>query len=347
MIDYMMHQRIRENPITGGPSTCARTIHQADLVYAGKRLLDGLNWNGVAMVEFKRNQEGKIFLMEINPKFWGSLDLAISSGVDFPLLVAEITLMNLDTPIKYHATASKFQWPFDGDFKLALKHPKLMPSILLDFINPKVKKNIYLRDLSPTVNGMINSVVILLMRFRILKTLRSLSFKVNSEGLKFGIFRWVTEITGVPFSRYSRVNEYLYIGGRLSRIGVYYLRFHGFRGILNLQSEFDDRQFGLKSFTYRHIKCQEFSGISIQDLSQSIDFIKSISKKKQKIYVHCAEGVGRAPTIATAFLMSEGQELTSAILLVKKSRPFINILDTQIRCLEDYSKYQKPNTFLK
>ena len=347
MIDYMMHQRIREDPITGGPSTCARTIHEADLVYTGKRLLDELNWNGIAMVEFKRNHEGKIFLMEINPKFWGSLDLAISSGVNFPLIAAEIALMNLDTPVNYHATVSKFQWPFNGDFKLALKHPKLMPSILLDFINPKVKKNIYLRDFSPTINGMINSIVMSLLRFRFLKTLRSLSSKVNSEGLKFGIFRWVTEMTGVPLSRYSRVNEYLYIGGKLSRIGVYYLRLHGFKGILNLQSEFDDRHFGLSAFNYRHIKCQEFSGISIPDLSQGVDFIKFVTGKKQKIYVHCAEGVGRAPTIATALLMSEGQELSSAISLVKKSRPFINILDTQIDSLMDYAKYQKPNTFFK
>jgi protein-tyrosine phosphatase len=347
MIDYMMHRRIREDPITGGPSTCAKTIHETDLLHTGKRLLDELNWNGIAMVEFKRNHEGKIFLMEINPKFWGSLDLAISSGVDFPSLVAEIAFMNLRTPVKYHATAVKFQWPFDGDLKLALKHPTLMHSIIMDFINPKVKKNIYLRDPSPTINGIFNSFVMLLMRFRILKALKSLSYKVNSEGLKFGFFRWATEITGIPVSRYSRVNEFLYIGGKLSKVGVFYLRIHQFKAILNLQSEFDDRKFSLKGFDYRHIKCQEFSGIPILELSEGVNFIKSVSKKKQKVYVHCAEGVGRAPTMATAFLISEGQELSSAVLQVKKSRPFINILDIQIRSLEDYAKHQNLDTFRK
>jgi predicted ATP-grasp superfamily ATP-dependent carboligase len=339
LIDYMMHERIREDPITGGPSTCARSIYREDLVYAGKGLLDELKWNGVAMVEFKRNCDGKIFLMEINPKFWGSLDLAISSGVDFPLLYAEIALRNLDTSFEYHASASKFQWPFDGDFKLALKHPKLMPSILLDFINPNVKKNIYLQDLSPTINGLLNRFMIFLVRFKLLKMFSSLSFKVNSEGLRFGFFRWITEITGIPLSRYSRVNDFLYIGGRLSKIGVYYLKFHRFKAILNLQSEFDDRQLGLKGLNYLHIKCQEFAGISIQDLSRGTEFIKSASDKKHKIYVHCAEGVGRAPTMASAFLISEGQELSTALSQVKRSRPFINILDSQICSLEDYAKH--------
>ena len=43
-----------------------------------------LAWHGVAMVECKRTPEGDFVLMEINAKFWGSHDLALAAGVNFP-----------------------------------------------------------------------------------------------------------------------------------------------------------------------------------------------------------------------------------------------------------------------
>jgi predicted ATP-grasp superfamily ATP-dependent carboligase len=53
-----------------------------------QQLLAHLGWHGVAMVEFKYDPETKKYwLMEVNPRFWGSLALAIASGVDFPWLL--------------------------------------------------------------------------------------------------------------------------------------------------------------------------------------------------------------------------------------------------------------------
>lgn len=54
-----------------------------------------LNWSGVAMVEFKVNKENnKVVLMEINGRFWGSLPLAVNSGVDFPLYLFNMMVYN-------------------------------------------------------------------------------------------------------------------------------------------------------------------------------------------------------------------------------------------------------------
>ena len=44
-----------------------------------------LKWHGVAMVEFKRDaRDGVSKLLEINGRFWGSLQLSVDAGVDFP-----------------------------------------------------------------------------------------------------------------------------------------------------------------------------------------------------------------------------------------------------------------------
>jgi predicted ATP-grasp superfamily ATP-dependent carboligase len=88
-----MHRRLRETPPSGGPSSCAVSIFENDLKSAGIKLLDHLQWHGVAMAEFKRDaKSSQLYLLEINPKFWGSLDLALDSGVDFPALAARVAL---------------------------------------------------------------------------------------------------------------------------------------------------------------------------------------------------------------------------------------------------------------
>jgi len=345
LIDFMMHERLREYPSTGGPSTKAKTIYREDLLKAGKKLLDQLNWHGIAMVEFKRDKNNKLFLMEINPKFWGSLDLALASGVNFPKLAAQISLGKKLQPLAYHAQEITFQWPFDGDLKLGFSSPKLLPKIVSDLLNPKIKKNIYMNDLSPTLNTIVNNLVNQLLHRRLFLHLNKLAHKINSEGLKFGVIRWFTELTGIPNLKYSRIVRGLYVGGRLSKIGIFFLRLNGFKSILNLRNEFDDKNLGIDGFKYSHIRCEEFQPIMTQDFQTGVRFINQELKDSRKIYIHCAEGVSRAPSFAAAYFISQGLPLESAVNSIKGKRPFINILDGQINSLREFEKTYKHNKF--
>jgi predicted ATP-grasp superfamily ATP-dependent carboligase len=85
------HRRIREKPPSGGVSVYSESIAVRDDVREySLTLLRELNWSGIAMVEFKLDHRmNKPVLMEINGRFWGSLQLAIDSGVDFPKLLVE------------------------------------------------------------------------------------------------------------------------------------------------------------------------------------------------------------------------------------------------------------------
>ena len=56
-----------------------------------EKLLIALHWHGVAMVEFKLDGQGQYWLMEINPRLWGSLALSIDAGVDFPMGLLQIS----------------------------------------------------------------------------------------------------------------------------------------------------------------------------------------------------------------------------------------------------------------
>jgi len=97
------HKRIREYPITGGPSTCRTSIRFPRMERYAIKLLKHLKWHGVAMVEFKvESITGTPFLLEVNPRFWGSLYQAIESGVDFPYLLYKMAVEgDVDSTFSY------------------------------------------------------------------------------------------------------------------------------------------------------------------------------------------------------------------------------------------------------
>jgi len=82
-LSYFMHKRIHEYPVTGGSSSFAMSIFNEELKSAGLKILDSLKWNGIAMVEFKLTNKNELFLIEINPKFWGSYELSEKCGINF------------------------------------------------------------------------------------------------------------------------------------------------------------------------------------------------------------------------------------------------------------------------
>lgn len=94
---HFVHERLHELPLTGGASTYRQAIEaRPDLVDPAERLLRALNWHGVAMVEFKLTNTGELYLVEINPRLWGSLALSIDAGVNFP---AGLLAISAGTPV--------------------------------------------------------------------------------------------------------------------------------------------------------------------------------------------------------------------------------------------------------
>jgi len=147
-----MHKRIREYPMTGGPSTVAESIYDEELKRQGLLLLEALNWHGVAMVEFKKDSRDNEFkLMEINPKFWGSLDLATASGVDFPYLTAKMAMDGDIEPLFAYKTGVRFRWLFPDDTMHLLSNPGCLGTFLRDFFDKDTQTNIWPGDILPNL----------------------------------------------------------------------------------------------------------------------------------------------------------------------------------------------------
>ncbi|RKY12507.1 MAG: hypothetical protein DRP65_00950 [Planctomycetota bacterium] len=147
-----MHRRIREFPPSGGFSCCAESVFNEELKYYGLKILDHLKWHGIVMVEFRRRRaDNKFFFLELNPKFWGSLELALASGANFPDLIARIAAGEESGYSETYNVGLRFHWPLDGDIKHAFKKPAHAGSIIRDCLNPSVKSNIYFADPMPVI----------------------------------------------------------------------------------------------------------------------------------------------------------------------------------------------------
>lgn len=88
-----IHERLHEYPLQGGASTLRRaSSSDPELLELTHRLLQPLRWHGVAMVEWRRAPDGRLCLMEINPRLWGSLPLTLAAGVNIPVAMFEMAM---------------------------------------------------------------------------------------------------------------------------------------------------------------------------------------------------------------------------------------------------------------
>jgi predicted ATP-grasp superfamily ATP-dependent carboligase len=111
------HRRLREKPPSGGVSVYRESIPPPpDLLARSEELLARFDWEGVAMVEYKVDAcSGTPYLMEINGRFWGSLQLAIDAGVDFPRLLLACALGHCAPEVRTYRAGIRSRWWW-GDF---------------------------------------------------------------------------------------------------------------------------------------------------------------------------------------------------------------------------------------
>jgi predicted ATP-grasp superfamily ATP-dependent carboligase len=131
------YKRLREYPVHGGPSTLRESTHEPQLLATAVRLLEALDWYGVAMVEFKLDpRDNTAKLMEINPRFWGSLELANAAGINFPWLLYQMAMGVPIEPQFEYAAGVRCRWLVPGDILHFLANPsrlRLQPSFFSFF----------------------------------------------------------------------------------------------------------------------------------------------------------------------------------------------------------------------
>lgn len=106
------HRRLREKPPSGGVSVLRDSVPlDRELVEKSCALLRKMQWQGVAMVECKVDErDGRGKLMEVNGRFWGSLQLAADAGVNFPLMLYRLATGEAVEPQFEYRVGVKSRW---------------------------------------------------------------------------------------------------------------------------------------------------------------------------------------------------------------------------------------------
>jgi predicted ATP-grasp superfamily ATP-dependent carboligase len=120
LVAAFAHERLRDVRPTGSGSSLRRSIALDNrLREPTMRLLTAFAWHGPAMVEFRDDGVGEPFLMEINGRFWGSLQLGVDAGVDFPRLWVSILAGEHPAPVERYREGVTLRWLW-GDVKRVL-----------------------------------------------------------------------------------------------------------------------------------------------------------------------------------------------------------------------------------
>jgi predicted ATP-grasp superfamily ATP-dependent carboligase len=135
--------RIRTYPVAAGPNVVGQGVDRPDIRDLGLRILRHLKWEGPAQVEFRIDpRDNQPVLMEINPRFWGSMYLGIISGVDFPYLFYRMATEGDIEPVTSYRTDLRARWFWPGDILHLIFTPhrlRTLPDWLCGFIDPKTK----------------------------------------------------------------------------------------------------------------------------------------------------------------------------------------------------------------
>lgn len=142
-IAFFSHRRLREKPPWGGVSVLSESVDiNPRLLNHARALLDKVGWHGIAMVEFKVSEDGTPYLMEVNTRFWGSLQLAVDAGVDFPWLLYRVACGEHPAPVEQYQTGTRLRWLLGDLDSLYLSLRKARSSLgqkiqaLLQFLTP-------------------------------------------------------------------------------------------------------------------------------------------------------------------------------------------------------------------
>jgi len=138
VVAYFMLESKRAFPTTGGTPAKAFSIFDPELKDFGFKIIQTTNWSGMVGLDTKQDHKSKkYYLLDFNPRFAGTIALAVRSGVDFPYLLYKLVVEGkkeyvLDYKKKCYRSL------FREDLFYAANKPLSIPKLLIEFLEPRV-----------------------------------------------------------------------------------------------------------------------------------------------------------------------------------------------------------------
>lgn len=153
---------------------------------------------------------------------------------------------------------------------------------------------------------------------------------------------WATDhlvriVTGAPIRDVSQITPELHVGGQYRQRGWGRLKRRGVTAVVNMRIEFDDEAAGIAPRRYLYLPTVDDRPPSLEHLRAGVDFMLEEIERGGGVYVHCGAGVGRAPSMAAAYLVSTGRTPDEAWAKIREVRPFIRPKPEQVAQIERFA----------
>lgn len=80
-------RKIRQYPTEFGVGTMVESIHYPELADLGLKFFNGIGYRGIGSIEFKKDdRDGKLKMIELNPRLWQQNIHPTICGINFPLI---------------------------------------------------------------------------------------------------------------------------------------------------------------------------------------------------------------------------------------------------------------------
>jgi len=172
--------------------------------------------------------------------------------------------------------------------------------------------------------------------------MRILQERLIEQGLRVTAL-WAADhavriVTGAPIRRVSQITPQLHVGGQYGRSGWPRLAARGITAVVDLRVEFDDNDAGIAPPRYLYLPTIDDHAPTLEHLRAGVAFIAKELARDGGVYVHCGAGVGRAPTVAAAYLVSTGLTPDQAWARIERVRPFVRPRPGQVAQVERFAR---------
>lgn len=174
------------------------------------------------------------------------------------------------------------------------------------------------------------------------KGLAILWHRVTEQGIQVTAL-WFADhleriVTGAPRQGLSQITAQLHVGGQYRRRGWDRMAARGITAVVNLRLEFDDQLAGIAPQRYLYLPTVDDTPPTMEHLRAGVDFIEDEISQGGAVYVHCGSGVGRAPSMVAAYLVTTGLSPEEAWERIRRVRPFVRPRPEQVARVDKFSK---------
>ena len=124
-LSMMTQQRVLTRHEFGGTGFVHQTTREPEIMEYGTRLLADVEWSGLVLLEFLRDEEGGFHLIDGNPRVWASTELTVAAGMNVCQQAVDILVLGKEPPaVTEYKVGLTLRWLSAGSIACCLRRPR-------------------------------------------------------------------------------------------------------------------------------------------------------------------------------------------------------------------------------